>query len=472
MSQKVRAPRRAFVLLVLAAVAVAVLAATTGHRTALQHAVTPGVIAGGPQYQAVGLPDTSGTVVRFGCQTRLPSAFPASSCYGPQQIWKAYGFDKVFAAGYNGTGRSITIIDAFGDPNIQNSVDTFASVFGIPSTKVNVVFPDGQPSATDPSNAFGWQIETDLDVEWAHAIAPGAKINLVVAKSNDDSDILSATRYVDKKKLGDVISQSFGENEACVDPTLLSSQTALFAHMTNVNHQTLLASAGDDGAGQLSCDGTHLVLATSSPAVDPNVTAVGGTALVAQPGTASPNVDNGDYIGESVWNEYSMFGDRTSTGGGGSTLFARPSYQSVINGNVKNDGMRWIPDVAYNAAIQGGVIVAAHCPAFVCGADVNTFFRVGGTSAGSPQWAGLVALAAQEAGHSLGAINPTLYALGSSQNAGAYYHDVVNGENTVPADFTGTHFQIIGYPANANWDASTGWGSPKADAIVPALAGS
>lgn len=435
--------------------------------------MTPAVIAGGPQFKAVGLPDTTGTHVSFNCQTRLPSAFPSSSCYGPQQIWKAYGFDQVFAGGHNGTGRSITIIDAYGDSNIQNSVNTMAAVFGIPSTAVNVIAPYGV-DATSPDNAFGWQIETDLDVEWAHAIAPGATINLVVAKSNDDADILAATQYVDSHNLGDVISQSYGENEACMTPALLTAQAATFAHMTNVNHQTLLASAGDDGAAQSTCDGTRLVLATSSPATDANVTAVGGTSLTAQPGTRTPNVDNGDYIGETVWNEYAWFGDRTSTGGGGSAFVARPSYQSVINGNVKNDGMRWVPDVAYNAAIQGGVIVAARCPAGVCDPNVavNTFFRVGGTSAGSPQWAGLVALADQVAGHRLGGINPRLYALGASNDAGSYYNDVKKGENTVPADFTGTHFQVIGYPANANWDASTGWGSPKAGALIPALAGS
>jgi subtilase family serine protease len=462
MKQVLRAPRRAFVLVGVLACAVSALAATTGHRSASRHVVTPAVHAGGgPQYQALGAPDLKAQAVRFGCQTRLPSSFPASSCYGPQQIWKAYGFDQVFATGNYGAGASITIIDAYGDPLVQQGVDEMAAAFGIPSTQVNVIYPDG-PAPVD----VGWAVETDLDVQWAHAVAPAATINLVVAKSNFDDDILSATKYVADHHIGDVISQSFGENESCVDPALAAQQTAIFKRMA-AQGQTLIASAGDDGAAQLACDGSKLVKAASSPAVDPNVTAVGGTSLVAQPATRDAALhtltEGGAYVGETVWNEYALFGDRTSTGGGASVLYKQPAYQTLIDGNNKNDGMRWIPDVAYNAAIQGGVIVGIP----LLGA--NAFFRVGGTSAGSPQWAGLVGLAVSAAGHGLGNINPKLYALGAGKSADTYYNDTIKGDNGVPRDFTGTHFQIVGYPGNAHWDASTGWGTPKAAALVSAL---
>jgi subtilase family serine protease len=335
---------------------------------------------------------------------------------------------------------------------------------------VNVVYPDGPPAATDPGNAFGWQIETDLDVEWAHAIAPGATINLVVAKSNQDADIFSAQKYVADHALGDSVSQSFGENEACLGTVLTNKTSAAFAQM-GARGQTVFASSGDDGAAQSTCDGDHLVLAVSSPANDPGVTAVGGTSLVAQPGTGSPNVDHGDYISESVWNEYALFGSRTASGGGVSTLVKMPKYQQGVGGSLAS-GKRLLPDVAYNAAIQGGVIVAAFCPAFVCGADVNTFFRVGGTSAGSPQWAGLAALAAQAAGQQsgIGPINPILYKLGTGPTASTYFHDVTTGNNTVPAAFTGTGNPVTGYNAGTGWDASTGFGSPKANTLVWALA--
>jgi subtilase family serine protease len=133
--------------------------------------------------------------------------------------------------------------------------------------------------------------------------------------------------------------------------------------------------------------------------------------------------------------------------------------------------MRWIPDIAYNAAIQGGVITIAFCPAFVCGADGLVAFRVGGTSAGSPQWAGLTALAAQLAHARVGSLNPVLYTLGRTPFvASALFHDVLVGNNTVPAEFTGTGVAITGYSAGPGWDAVTGWGSPKADRLVPVLA--
>src|SRR4029077_16670085 len=136
-------------------------------------------------------------------------------------------------------------------------------------------------------NAFGWKAETTLDVEWAHAIAPGATIDLVVAKSNDDADILSATQYVASHDLGDVVSQSYGEAEQCMDPGVFARQHRVFDQLTRQGI-TLLASSGDQGAALPSCDGSSYIKATSTPATDPNVTAVGATKLVAPPGTADP----------------------------------------------------------------------------------------------------------------------------------------------------------------------------------------
>jgi len=372
---------------VLVAGAIAALAATTGHRTAATHVATPATVGhGGPAYQLLGKVDASSDVVVFGCQTRPPSS-ASSSCYGPQQIWKAYGIDKLQAQGLNGAGRSVTIIDAYGDPNMQAAIDAFDATFGLPNTTVNVIHPDGPNSPTTLDNAFGWQVETDLDVEWAHAIAPGATINLVVAKSNNDADILSAQKYVADQALGDSVSQSFGENEACMGTVLDNKSSAAFAQM-GARGQTVFASSGDDGAAQSTCDGDHLVLAVSSPATDPGVTAVGGTQLTAKSGTGAPNVDNGDYISETTWWEYNTFGGRTSSGGGVSTLIRVPKDQQGHSTPLAN-GMRLLPDVAYNAAIQGGVIVLVPCTLDTCGITGIGAFRVGGTSAGSPQWAGL-----------------------------------------------------------------------------------
>ena len=170
------------------------------------------------------------------CQTRFtPSAL--GSCYGPDQIRKAYGFDQL--AGTDGTGRTIVIIDAYGSPTLVSDTSLFNSYMGLPPTDLTIVQPDGPPSPTDPGNAFGWAGETTLDVTWAHAIAPGAKILLVVAKSNNDSDILSATKWVADNNAGDVVSQSFGEAEQCMGTALLNQQHAIFSQLAKAEHHPL-----------------------------------------------------------------------------------------------------------------------------------------------------------------------------------------------------------------------------------------
>jgi subtilase family serine protease len=400
------------------------------------------------------------------CQKRQTPS-PAGSCYGPDQIRVAYGFAPLLAQGINGAGRTIVIIDAYGSNTLTQDLGLFNGYFGLPSSQVNVIYPDGTPSPTTAANAFGWKAETTLDVEWAHAIAPAATIDLVVAKSNDDGDILSATKYVSDHNLGDVVSQSFGEAEQCMNASLLAQQHALFDRMT-AQGITLLASSGDQGAALPSCDGNSYIKAASTPATDPNVTAVGGTQLIATPATGDANniVTNvgGVYQSENAWNE----GVGSSTGGGVSSIFARPDYQAPV---VKDTHMREVPDVAYNAAVNGGVLGALTCGPSECGLPLATyFFRFGGTSAGSPQWAGLVALADQMAGGRLGALNKTLYHLGQRNTASTLLHDVTLGNNSVPADPSVPGTPITGFAAVTGYDEATGWGSPIASVLVPALA--
>ena len=155
----------------------------------------------------------------------------------------------------------------------------------------------------------GWAEEISLDVLWAHAIAPGANITLVLAKSNNDADILSATKYAVDHNLGDVISQSFGENENCVDPHDPRAAARRVRHAT-LKGITLFASSGDEGAAQPTCDGTSRMKAVSSPASDPLVTGVGGTELHAArycltgAGLRSSREPGSRNLpGEIVWNE-------------------------------------------------------------------------------------------------------------------------------------------------------------------------
>src|SRR2546427_1553102 len=201
-------------------------------------------------------------------------------CYTPQQIRTAYNMESVINGGTTGAGQTIVIIAGFQDPTLLTDLVSFDHTVGLPATTPLVTAPDGL-TEFDPSSAIqkGWALEIATDVEWAHAIAPGATIHLVLAASGDDADILSATRYAVENDLGDVISQSFGEAESCPTAEFLAEEHAVFK-AAHARGMTLLASSGDVGAAERTCDGT-LVAAVSTPASDPEVTAVGGTRPAA-----------------------------------------------------------------------------------------------------------------------------------------------------------------------------------------------
>jgi subtilase family serine protease len=396
---------------------------------------------------------------------------PNGTCYDPYQMRHAYNIDKLISAGFDGKGKTIVIIDAFQSPNIVQQLNFYNSFYGLPSLNglggppnaglgmFTQVAPDGL-TPFDPTNGdmVGWAVEISLDVLWAHAIAPGANITLVLSKSDADADILSATKYAVDHNLGDVISQSFGENESCVDPTLLAQEHQVFANAT-LKSITLLASAGDDGAGQPTCDGSSLVQAASSPATDPLVTAVGGTELQAagycltsHGCNPAANPAPGTYQGEIVWNESAPPLEIGATGGGFSILYDEPSYQQ---GTIHGGKQRGEPDVSYNAAVvHGGVLTYLNIPGLSVG-----FYRVGGTSAGSPQWAAILAIAGEKAGYDLGFINKAAYHIGQAQSHySASFFDVTIGNNAA--------FGVPGFSAGPGWDATTGLGSPVADQLV------
>ena len=467
-------PKRWARLAIFAVLASAIAAAAltaTAHRTVTQHSMTPAV-GSTPVLANLGALDMGALGGAANQPGRLRQCQLDGVCYGPDQIRNAYGFQPLLRAGITGRGSKIVIIDAYGSSTLQQDFDTNNAYWGLPAQTIQVIAPFGV-APTTPANAFGWKGETTLDVNTAHYIAPAAKIVLVVAKSNNDADILAATKYVSDHNLGDVVSQSFGEAEQCMDPSLLKAQNKVFKQMTRQGI-TLLASSGDAGAAQPSCDGSSLIKAASTPASDPNVTGVGGTDLVATPPTgtlptstaAAPSFEvtpGGQYVSESVWNE----GIGLAGGGGYSVVYDRPDYQS----HAVRSQARGVPDIAYSASLGHSILVIMTCTAAEadsCG-GVGTFvFGFGGTSAGSPQWAGLVALADQLGHGRIGLMNPTLYQLGTSRFASAVFHDVTTGDNSVPAGAPGT--PITGFSATRGWDAATGLGSPKADRLVPILA--
>lgn len=445
----------------LAAIA---LGAVFGGRAAFANSVTP--MAGHqikvhPTIQRV---SKDPNAVHFGCQDRPIDGSQGPKCYQPGQIQAAYGITPLLNKGITGKGRTIVIVDAYQNPYIETDLSIFDSTFGLSAANFTHIAPYGVPAFDiNDDNMVGWAEEITLDVLWAHAVAPDAHIVLASARSNEDIDIYNTTKYVIDHNVGDVISQSFGEAETCVDPQLMKQQHAMFEDAA-ARGITAFASSGDSGASQFNCDGTAAILAASSPASDPLVTGVGGTTLNAD-GTT------GKYIGETAWTEQ-LFGcnppsvsdtDINCSGGGFSTIYSRPTYQAGLQQMQKNE--RGVPDVAYNAGVNGGVLT--HCA--VCNltiglpADYPTFFLFGGTSAGSPQWAGIIALGDQMAGHRLGFINKGLYTVSrAAPKYAAAFHDVKTGNNDVSEIGTG-------YDAATHWDPVTGLGTPNAANLLPLL---
>ena len=414
-------------------------AAVMPHSTA--HRVSPAV-QNPLAYKFAGKVTGNSTPV-FSCQ--LPGS--AINCYNPLELAKAYDIP----ANLTGAGQTIVIIDAFGNPTITQDLNVEDTVFGLPAANLNVIYPDGQP-AFDVNNAneVNWSGEIALDVESAHAVAPAATIDLVVSKSDQDADILSALKYVVGHRLGSVLSQSYGEAEICQDPSITKADEKLFAAAALAG-MSVFASSADDGAALPTCDGTSFFKAVSYPSSDPLVTGVGGTSLTAsQP--------DGTYQSETAWND--EFG---ASGGGFSTLFSRPLYQL---GSVQN-AKRGVPDVAYSGDVNNGLLVAwsQGDPA-----NVGDIFIFGGTSAGSPQWAAITALADQAAHHRLGFLNPALYLLSHGPKAGYFFHDVTTGNNSVTLpDANGNPVSITGYSAAKGWDPVTGIGTPDVAHLLQLL---
>ena len=215
-------------------------------------------------------------------------------------------------------------------------------------------------------------------------------------------------------------------------------------------HMTVFASAGDSGSAQPDCNGDGgYFKSVSTPASDPLVTGVGGTHLNA-------NFTTGAYRSESVWNNSGLTPDFGAGGGGFSTKYLRPSYQAFANGNRP----RGVPDVTYNGDVYGGVL--ATCGE--CGFGPGAFFIFGGTSAGSPQWSAITALADQGGRQRLGFLNPTLYVIGVAvTNYNYAFHDVLTGNNAW--DVAG----VSGYSAAPGWDPASGLGSPDAAHLISLL---
>ena len=416
-------------------------AANTSHNFRLQLA-RPHYWTAGPASVGMQLP----------CQAQNA----ANRCYTPQQIQKAYNIAPLLAAHTTGLGHTIVLVDAFQSPTIRHDLALFDKAFGLKDPMLNIIAPDGlAPFNVQDQAQVSWAAEITLDVEWAHAVAPGATIDLVLANPTRDAhantlsgfllNILRATSFAVTHNLGDVISQSFGGNEACASTQALQAQHKVF-QAAMAKGITLLAASGDRGAAEINCAGTTFTKNVSTPASDPLVTAVGGTTLNA-------NAKTGAYMAESAWN---------GSGGGLSTVYPRPAFQQDIQGIVGN--RRVVPDIAYNGDPKSGVLVVWSSSGQ--GKDLAVVF--GGTSAGSPQWAGITVLLNEVLGKRVGFLNPVLYRIGRSATAAPLdLHDISKGNNTFTVkNANGAVVTIQGFTATKGWDAVTGWGTPNVAHLV------
>jgi subtilase family serine protease len=359
--------------------------------------------------------------LRAGTYAVTPNGGPGQpGGLSPQQVSQAYGFNQITfdngAIKGNGSGQTIAIVDAYNQPNLASDLQTFDAAYGLAAPpNFRVVNENGGSSL--PAANQSWGIEESLDVEWAHAMAPGANIVLVEANSANYSDLMAAVNYARNQPGVSVVSMSWGSGEFSAESYYDSYFT------TPAGHQgvTFIASSGDNGTVEF-------------PSTSPHVLAVGGTQL---------SIDGaGNYLGEVAWND---------GGGGISTSEAQPSYQKGVV--TQTSTHRAVPDVAYNAS-------SASAYAIYDTYGYNGWLEAYGTSAGAPQWAALIAIADQ--GRALGGEGsldggsqtlPTLYQLPQSD-----FHDITSGSNG-------------SYSAGPGYDLVTGRGSPIANRIVAALVG-
>ena len=264
-------------------------------------------------------------------------------------------------------------------------------------------------------------------------------------------EFLALEQYTLVHHLGSIISQSWRTTEETLftpaGKRILNDFNTVYQEDA-AQHISVFASAGDTGSANPDTNGnTYAVPTVGFPASSPWVTAVGGTSLYA--------TSNGSYQSETTWND----GVGSATGGGYSAYFKAPQYQQTTlppSVQAASHGYRGLPDIAYNADPNTSI------PVYLGFMSSPGYYLFGGTSAGSPQWAGIIADANQQAGHALGFLNNKLYQIGSNPQAFSNaFHDITSGNNAQEP--------IPGYNATTGWDAVTGWGTPNAGILIPAL---
>jgi subtilase family serine protease len=398
---------------------------------------------------------------------RVTPSYTSGSGYHyllPDDFATIYNLVPLYSYGYSGAGQSIAIV---GQSDIDpNDIALFRSSWGMPATDVQRIATGTYPGVN------GDEIEADLDLEWAGAVARDTKLIYVYS-----SDVSYAVYYAIDNNLAPVISESFGLCEYVVGANRMGLYYfQVEAQKANAMGITWLASSGDSGAA--ACD-YHVATATqglgvSLPASVPEITAVGGTEL-NEGNVTYWNSSNGpyggsalSYIPEVAWNDTEASGGLASSGGGLSAVYRKPAWQQ--GPGVPSDGVRDVPDVSLAAA-------NAHDPYLVISG--GAIYGIGGTSASSPAFAGILAVLNQylvqnhvQSKPGVGNINPKLYSLAAAGSSGVF-HDVTTGTNKVPCD-AGTPDcvdGVLGYSAGKGYDLVTGLGSVDAYNLITAWGG-
>jgi len=385
-----------------------------------------------------------------------PQYSDGSSTYylSPGDFATIYDVASLYAGGITGAGQTIAIVARCNIPIAD--AQTFRQTFGLPANNPAVIVNGADPGITSEDEL----VEADLDVEWSGAVAPQATVDFVVSASTQTTDGVDlSAQYIVSHNLAPVMSTSFGLCEAYMGSDLgfydnLWQQAA-------AQGITALVAAGDSGAA--GCDGGSESQATGGLAVNglcssPYSVCVGGTEFNEgsnssqywSAGNASNWSSALGYIPEMVWNESGNNGGSGlwAGGGGASAYYSKPAWQSAPG--VPADGQRDVPDVSLTASLHDGYLFVYE----------GGMYYVGGTSAASPSFAGLMALVDQQTGAGQGNANTTFYALATLQGSGGlgYFHDIVTGNNSVPG--------LAGFSAAPGYDQASGLGSVDAAILV------
>jgi len=404
-------------------------------------------------------------------------------CLGPDDVATIYNIKPLLGANVSGAGQKIVVA---GQTQVQLAdIEQFRTFFGLPANDPQVILV---PGATDPGVVSGDLSEAELDLEMAGAVARNATILYVYS-----SDVMTSAQYAIDQNLAPVLSTSYGDCEAAYAPAQVAQLRAM-AQKANAEGITWLGASGDSGATDCAGDGIPSLNGTPSvdlPAGLPEVTGVGGTEFTDGSGNywsatnGSTNASALSYIPEMGWNDTAIDGSPSASGGGPSSIFAKPSWQAGMG--VPSDGARDVPDISISASADHDGYLIFTSDSSACGSTRRASATMcqaifGGTSVGAPLFAGLTALLNQsvlasrlQTNPGLGNLNPTLYALArSAPNA---FHDVTTGDNIITVTCRAGQRNCtpgpVGYTAGTGYDLVTGLGSVDAGALFTAwLAGS